>query len=136
MGSCSLLQGILPTQGWNPGLPHRRRTHYLAPVFLPGKSRGQTGLGGLKSTGLQLSHARLNKLTTAPIHIFFFKFFSLGGYDKISSILPCSIQEVLVGQMLIFLYSLLVNIPECSEMIPPVALHEVGKPARSQGFST
>ena len=22
MGSCSLLQGIFPTQGWNPGLPH------------------------------------------------------------------------------------------------------------------
>ena len=28
VGSCSLLQGIFPTQGWNPGLPHRRRILY------------------------------------------------------------------------------------------------------------
>ena len=25
VGSCSLLQGIFPTQGWNPGLPHCRQ---------------------------------------------------------------------------------------------------------------
>ena len=25
VGSCSLLQGIFPTQGWNPGDPHCRR---------------------------------------------------------------------------------------------------------------
>ena len=28
MGSYSLLQGIFPTQGWNPGLPHCRRILY------------------------------------------------------------------------------------------------------------
>ena len=28
MGSCSLLQGIFPTQGLNPGLPHCRRILY------------------------------------------------------------------------------------------------------------
>ena len=28
MGSCSLLQGIFPTQGSNPGLPHCRRILY------------------------------------------------------------------------------------------------------------
>ena len=28
VGSCSLLQGIFPTQGWNPGLPHCRRFLY------------------------------------------------------------------------------------------------------------
>ena len=28
VASCSLLQGIFPTQGWNPGLPHRRRILY------------------------------------------------------------------------------------------------------------
>ena len=29
VGSHSLLQGIIPTQGWNPGLPHCRQFHYL-----------------------------------------------------------------------------------------------------------
>ena len=28
VGSLSLLQGIFPTQGWNPGLPHCRRILY------------------------------------------------------------------------------------------------------------
>ena len=28
VGSCSLLQGIFPTQGLNPGLPHCRRILY------------------------------------------------------------------------------------------------------------
>ena len=28
VGSLSLLQGIFPTQGWNPGLPHCRWIHY------------------------------------------------------------------------------------------------------------
>ena len=28
VGSCSLLQGIFPTQGLNPGLPHCRQTLY------------------------------------------------------------------------------------------------------------
>ena len=28
VGSHSLLQGIFPTQGWNPGLPHRRQILY------------------------------------------------------------------------------------------------------------
>ena len=28
MGCHALLQGIFPTQGWNPGLPHRRRNLY------------------------------------------------------------------------------------------------------------
>ena len=28
VGSCSLLQGIFPTWGWNPGLPHCRRILY------------------------------------------------------------------------------------------------------------
>ena len=28
MGSLSLLQGIFPTQGWNPGLPHCRQFLY------------------------------------------------------------------------------------------------------------
>ena len=29
VGSCSLLQGIFPTQGLNPGLPHCRQILYL-----------------------------------------------------------------------------------------------------------
>ena len=28
VGSCSLLQGIFPTQGWNPGLPHCKQILY------------------------------------------------------------------------------------------------------------
>ena len=28
MGGLSLFQGIVPTQGWNPGLPHCRRILY------------------------------------------------------------------------------------------------------------
>ena len=28
VGSCSLLQGIFPTQGWNPGIPHCRQVLY------------------------------------------------------------------------------------------------------------
>ena len=28
VGNCSLLQGIFPTQGWYPGLPHHRRVLY------------------------------------------------------------------------------------------------------------
>ena len=44
VGSLSLLQGIFPTQGWNPGLPHCRRILYQlshkgspkAWIFLPG----------------------------------------------------------------------------------------------------
>ena len=29
VGTCSLLQGIFPIQGWNPGLPHCSRILYL-----------------------------------------------------------------------------------------------------------
>ena len=54
VGSCSLLQGLFPTQGWNPGLPHCRRILYqlsyqgssriLEWVDLTG-SRRPTGVG-------------------------------------------------------------------------------------------
>ena len=30
VGSLSLLQGVFPTQGWNPGLPHCRRIYQLS----------------------------------------------------------------------------------------------------------
>ena len=38
VGSRSLLQGIFPTQGLNPGLPHYRQI--LLPAELPGKPQG------------------------------------------------------------------------------------------------
>ena len=39
VGSLSLLQGIFPTQGWSPGLPHCRRIlHQLSPQGSPGCS--------------------------------------------------------------------------------------------------
>ena len=44
MGSLSLLQGIFPTQGSNPGLPHCRQ------IFLPAEPQGKpknTGVGSL-----------------------------------------------------------------------------------------
>ena len=60
VGSCSLLQGIFPTQGSNPGLPHCRWILYQlsyrgsprkwqpspvpSPVFLLGKFHGQRSL--------------------------------------------------------------------------------------------
>ena len=42
VGSHSLLQGIFPTQGWNPGLPHCRQI----PAKPPGKHKN-TGVGSL-----------------------------------------------------------------------------------------
>ena len=49
VGSLSLLQGIFPTQGLNPGLPHRRRilyhlSHQRSPRYSPGQN---TGVGSL-----------------------------------------------------------------------------------------
>ena len=44
VGSLSLLQGIFPTQGLNPGLPHCRR------ILLPAEPQGKpknTGVGSL-----------------------------------------------------------------------------------------
>ena len=44
VGSHSLLQGIFPTQGWNPGLPHCRQ------ILLPAEPQGKpknTGVGSL-----------------------------------------------------------------------------------------
>ena len=35
VGSLSLLQGIFPTEGSNPGLPHRRRILYQQPPREP-----------------------------------------------------------------------------------------------------
>ena len=52
MGSLSLLQGIFPTQGSNPGLPHCRQ------ILLPAEPQGK-----LKNTGvssLSLSPADLS----------------------------------------------------------------------------
>ena len=60
VGSHSLLQGIFPTQGLNPGLPHFRQIFYQlshqespgfwpsfpTPVLLPGKSLGWRSLVG------------------------------------------------------------------------------------------
>ena len=49
VGSLSLLQGIFPTQGSNPGLPHHRRilyhlSHERSPRYSPGQN---TGVGSL-----------------------------------------------------------------------------------------
>ena len=44
VGCHALLQGIFPTQGWNPGLPHCRRNLLLSE--LPGNPKN-TGVGSL-----------------------------------------------------------------------------------------
>ena len=46
MGSLSLLQGIFPTQGLNPGLPHGRQ------FFLPAEPRGKPENTGVDSLSL------------------------------------------------------------------------------------
>ena len=70
MGSLSLLQGIFPTQGWNPGLLHYRqifnqlshkaqgglrRQWHPTPVLLPGKSHGRRSLEGCSPWGREES---------------------------------------------------------------------------------
>ena len=45
VGCHSLLQGIFPTQGWNPGLLHCRQT--LLPSEPPGKSNKQKNMNNL-----------------------------------------------------------------------------------------
>ena len=52
VGSLSLLQGIFPTQGLNPGLPHCRRIFFffLQADFLPAEPQGKpknTGVGSV-----------------------------------------------------------------------------------------
>ena len=47
-----LLQGIILTQEWNPGLPHCwRRKWQPTPVLLPGESHGQRSLVGCSPWG-------------------------------------------------------------------------------------
>ena len=46
VGSLSLLQGIFPTQGWNPGLPHCRQ------ILLPGQPQGKPKNTGVDSLSL------------------------------------------------------------------------------------
>ena len=69
LGSLSLLQGIFPTQGSNPGPPHCRQIldqlcHKWQPtsVFVPGKSHGQRSVVGYSPCG----HKELD--TTERLH--------------------------------------------------------------------
>ena len=66
MNSHSLLQGIFPNQGLNPGLLHcwRRQWHPTS-VLLPGKSHGQRSLVGCSPWGLKESD------TTERLHFHF-----------------------------------------------------------------
>ena len=66
MNSHSLLQGIFPNQGLNPGLLHcwRRQWHPTS-VLLPGKSHGQRSLVGCSPWGLKESD------TTEQLHFHF-----------------------------------------------------------------
>ena len=69
MGCCFLLQGIFPSQGSNPCLLYYRQ------ILLPAESWGSPCIS---------------------LHIFFFRFFSIKGYQKILNIVTCAIQQVLV----------------------------------------
>ena len=106
VGSLSLLQGIFPTQGSNTGLPHCRRILYqlshkgnprilerLAYPFSSRSSwpRNQTGVsctaGGF-FTNWAIRKAHIYTYT----HILsVFTFFSLTGYYRILSLVPCVI---------------------------------------------
>ena len=74
-----LLQGIFPTQGSNPGLPHCRQT--LLPSDLPGKPH------------MYVCYTYKN--------IFFIRLFSIIGDYNILSIVPCAIQQILVYNCLL-----------------------------------
>ena len=70
MGGLSLLQGIFPTQGSNPGLPHCRRilyqlSHKGSLVCFPGHEFEQTpgdgeGQGSLVCHGMAKSRTQLS----------------------------------------------------------------------------
>ena len=59
VGCHFLLQGIFPTQGWNPSLLHSpalaggRRQWHPTPVLLPGESHGQRSLVGCSPWGFK-----------------------------------------------------------------------------------
>ena len=56
VGSPSLLQGIFPTQGWNPGLPHCRILYQLSYQGSPRVTRLHLNSGFLKPTATCLQH--------------------------------------------------------------------------------
>ena len=66
MGCHSLLQGIFPTQGLNPGLPHCRRALYpLSHQKRPGNQR-RAQVTGLERTWARI--CQLQALTPRPAH--------------------------------------------------------------------
>ena len=82
VGSLSLLQGIFPTQGWNPGLPQRRRILYQlshqgrkSMLFISGSHSAITSLQ-------KASDSMSCLVLSAALHPLFFALF-----------LPRSVQE-------------------------------------------
>ena len=79
VGGHALLQGIFPTQGSNPGLPHCGQTLYHlshqgrkwqpTPVFLPGESHGQKSLMGYTVHGVAKSWTRLSSFTSLHLDL-------------------------------------------------------------------
>ena len=70
VGCHSLLQGIFPTQGLNPVLPHcQRRQWHPTPVLLPGKSHGWRSLVGCSPWGREESDMTEPSIQyRAPVH--------------------------------------------------------------------
>ena len=62
VGSLSLLQGILPTQGSNPGLPHCRQ------IFLPAEQPGKPKNTGVSSHSLLLGMFPTQELNRGLLH--------------------------------------------------------------------
>ena len=98
VGSCSLLQGIFPTQGLNLGFPlcrwvlyqlspqgsPERECNLLLCSFLPGKSHGQRSLGGCSPwTHKEPDMTERLTLSLSYKYIFLFIFFSIIVYHKI-----------------------------------------------------
>ena len=82
VGSHSLLQGIFPTQGWNPGLPHCRQILY--PLSHQGRSKS------IKPTGIEC-------FCVQPGRVWLFLLFPLqlssltSGQSPSAPVPPCSL---------------------------------------------
>ena len=108
VGSLSLLQGIFPTQGSNPGLSHYRQ------IFLPAEPQGKpknTGVVSLsilqwifltqeskpgspafRVDSLPAELSGKPQLYIYPLFPFFFRLFSHIGHYRILSQVPCAIR--------------------------------------------
>ena len=87
VGSHALLQGIFPTQGLNPSLPHGRQIPCCLTTM-----EAHTYIRLAKKFLRSFCNIEKLKLFANPIYILFFIFFSIMAYHRILNILPCAIE--------------------------------------------